>query len=66
MPLRVTIEEIDGAIVKRYNGNNPAGTAEARGSSRTGARAAYLTAAQKKKAKKRKQAESYQRRFLDG
>ena len=66
MPLKKTREVIDGAVVIRCNGNNPAGAHEARG---TGSRAAFRAKALKGWQKKEKAARdrtNYARWLLDG
>ena len=67
LALRVTKEVIDGAVVTRFNGNNPGGGREAAAGHKTvRPRGIYLTKAQKASARRRNAEALYDRRFLDG
>ena len=67
MPLRVSLEVIDGQAVKRYNGNNQTSPRDAAGTAR-GVLGWQPKAAWRKKAEtRRKAAETvYRRRYLGG
>ena len=68
MPLTTTKEVIDGALVTRFNGNNPgrSGAGDGAPAERRRARPGWITKDQKRKAKIRAKEETYRRRYLSG